>query len=340
MNAKNSMQDIANLLGISKNAVSLALNHKPGVSEELRSRVFEAAQQLKYRTESKARKKQNHLLVLFPESVQNDKNFYYEVFWSIEKRAKENGYTAIISGVTKDMERLLILPDLYHEFAFSGILLIGVFTPAYVSKLRELETPLVTVDHCYDGLQLDSVVTANAEGACSIVSHLIQKGHRQIGFIGAGSMSKSFRERWFGFTNAMSDAGLAIDRSFCLIGPNKAASPDDELASFLEAMSGQSPWPTAWFCANDRLAISLIQHLTARGFHVPDAMSVVGFDDIEAAQMVRPRLTTIHVQREQLAFEAVDLLLRRIEKGGVPSKISIYGELIERESCVKVEVGV
>jgi DNA-binding LacI/PurR family transcriptional regulator len=335
MSSKTSMQDIANLLGISKNAVSLALNHKAGVSEELRSRVFEAAQQLKYRTESKTRKKQNHLLVLFPEYIQNDKNFYYEVFWSIEKKAKENGYTAIISGVTKDMERLLILPDLYHEIAFSGILVIGVFNPAYVRKLKELETPIVTVDHCYDDLQLDSVVTANAEGACSIVSYLIRKGHQQIGFIGAGSMSKSFRERWFGFTNAMSDAGLAIDKTFCLIGSNKPEAPEDELASFMDTMSGLSVRPTAWFCANDRIAISLIQHLTAKGYHVPNVMSVVGFDDIEAAQMVKPRLTTMHVQREQLAFEAVDLLLRRIEKGGVPSKISIYGELIERDSCGK-----
>ncbi|MBP1965888.1 LacI family DNA-binding transcriptional regulator [Paenibacillus aceris] len=330
MNSKTSMQDIADLLGISKNAVSLALNHKAGVSEELRTRVFEAAHQLKYRTEAKAKKKQSHLLVLFPEYIQDDKTFYYEVFWSIEKKAKENGYTAIISGVSKEMERLLILPDLYHEMALGGVLIIGAFHPDYVSKLKVLGTTLVTVDHCYDSLQLDAVVTANAEEAYKMVTHLVRKGHRQIGFIGAGSMSKNFKERWYGFETAMSDAGLAVDRMSEI--PENAL---DDLATFLEAMN-KDTMPSAWFCANDRLAISLIQHLTAKGYRVPDDVSVVGFDDIEAAQLVMPRLTTIQVQREQLGYEAVELLIRRIEKGGGPSKISIYGELIERDSCREI----
>ncbi|NOV01692.1 LacI family DNA-binding transcriptional regulator [Paenibacillus planticolens] len=338
MNSKTSMQDIADLLGISKNAVSLALNHKAGVSDELRTRVFEAAQQLKYRTETRAMKKQNHLLVLFPEYIQNDKNLYYDVFWSIEKRAKENGYSAIISGVTKEMERLHLLPYLYHEMSFGGVLIVGIFHPDYVGKLKMLGAPIVTVDHCYDSLKLDAVVTANAEEAYKMASYLIRKGHRQIGFIGASVMTKSFRERWFGFENAMSDAGLAVDRRYCLLGSKPSEAQDDaadELASFLETLSIDA-MPSAWFCANDRLAIALIQHLTARGLRVPEDISVVGFDDIEAAQLVMPRLTTIHVQREQLGHEAVDLLIRRIDKGGGPSKISVYGELIERDSCFKI----
>ena len=132
-------------------------------------------------------------------------------------------------------------------------------------------------------------------------------------------MSKSFLERWFGSTSAMSDAGLAIDKTFCLIGSNKAEAPEDELASFMDTLSGHPVTPTAWFCANDRIAISLIQHLTAKAIMwcrtlCPWLVS----DDIEAAQMVRPRLTTMHVQREQLAIEAVDLLLRRIEAASRP----------------------
>jgi DNA-binding LacI/PurR family transcriptional regulator len=334
MNTKTSMQDIADHLGISKNAVSLALNQKTGVSEELRARVFEAANRLNYRTEAKStKKKRSNLLVLLPEYIRNDTIFYYEVFWSIEKRAKENGYTAVISSVTKEMEEQLILPELYHEIVFQGILLVGVLASSYVRTIYDLEIPLVTVDHYYDSLQIDAVVTANVEEAYKIVMHLIVKGHQQIGFIGAIEMTKSFKERWTGYQNAMSDAGLIVDPSHCITSASPLEvlnSNPEELFAHLDSMTSM---PTAWFCANDRIAIAFIQLLIAKGYRVPEDISVVGFDDIEAAQMIIPRLTTIQVQREQLGYEAVDFLIRKIDYGGSPAKIAIYGQLVERDSC-------
>ncbi|GGI47032.1 LacI family transcriptional regulator [Paenibacillus marchantiophytorum] len=339
MHSKTSMQDIADRLGISKNAVSLALNHKAGVSEELRARVFEAANLLNYRTEPRNRRKPQHLLVLIPEFIRNDTIFYYEVFWSIEKRAKEHGYTAILCGVTKDMEQQFILPELYHEMVFHGMLMIGVFHTDYARMLHELGAPLVTVDHYYDSLQLDAVVTANAEEAYKLTSHLIARGHKRIGFIGSESMTKSFKERWTGFQNAMSDARLTIDMNHCIAGfaplETLHASPDD--SALAEFVHKRQSLPTAIICANDRIAISLIQILLAQGYQVPDDISVAGFDDIEAAQMITPRLTTIQVQRELLGCEAVDFLIRKIDFGGSPSKISIYGQLIERDSCKPLE---
>ncbi|MDR6881149.1 LacI family transcriptional regulator/LacI family purine nucleotide synthesis repressor [Bacillus sp. 3255] len=340
MNAKTSMQDIADRLGISKNAVSLALNHKPGVSEELRMRVFEAAQALHYPAEAKPKKKMSHLLVLVPESIQNDKSCYYQVFWSIEQRAKDLGYTTIISGVTKEMEQRLALPDLYYEIAFGGMLIVGAFHPDYIRKLSAAGLPLVTVDHSYDGLQLDAVVTANAEEAYKMTSHLIRLGHRRLGFIGASPMTKSIRDRWYGFNNALADAGLAADEAHCHPGSASRAyemtdAAREELASYVNALKPDD-LPTAWFCANDRLAIALIQLLSAKGIRVPEDVSVAGFDDIESAQLIMPRLTTIRVQREQLGREAVDVLIRKLEHGGSPAKLAVFGELIERDSCRRI----
>lgn len=338
MTTKTSMQDIADHLGISKNAVSLALNQKAGVSEELRARVFEAANRLNYRTETKAnKKKRSNLLVLLPEYIRNDTVFYYEVYGAIEKRAKEHGYTAVMCSVTQEMEEQMLLPELYHDIVFHGILLVGVLSHSYVRSINELEIPLVTVDHYYDSLQLDAVVTANVEEAYKIVAYLIDKGHRQIGFMGAIEMTKSFKERWIGYQNAMSDAGLAVNPAHCLTGgsPLYALNTNPaELSAHLDAMTSM---PTAWFCANDRIAITLIHLLSSKGYKVPEDISIVGFDDIEAARMIYPRLTTIQVPREQLGYEAVDFLIRKIEYGGSPAKIAIFGQLVERDSCRAVE---
>ncbi|MDQ0903604.1 substrate-binding domain-containing protein [Paenibacillus sp. V4I7] len=299
----------------------------------MRFRIFEAANQLNYRTDTKTKKKRGNLLVLIPENIRNDQIFYYEVFWSIEKRAKENGYNAIICGITQAMEDQLILPELYHEIVFDGILLVDVLHLNYVRKLVDLGIPLVTVDHYYDSLQLDAVVTANAEEAYKIVTHLIDKGHRQIGFIGAISRTKSFKERWSGYQNAMSDAGLAIDMNHNIVNPSPLEALNSTTAQLTDHLDAMTSMPTAWFCADDRIAISLIQILISKDYKVPKDISVVGFGDIEAAQMIAPHLTTIKVQREQLGIEAVDFLIRKIDFGGSPAKISIYGELIERDSC-------
>ncbi|NEW08936.1 LacI family transcriptional regulator [Paenibacillus sp. SYP-B3998] len=333
MNEKTSMQDIADKLNISKNAVSLALNNKSGVSEQLRSRVLEAASQLNYRTEVRAKKKRSNLLVLMPEHIHDDKFFYYEVCWSTEKRAKENGYNAIICSVAKDMENNLVLPEIYNEMLFKGVLLIGAFQLDYVSKLFESQLPLVTVDHYYHDLRLDAVITANAEEAHTIVNYLIKKGHQHIGFIGASPNNQNFRDRWYGYQNAMSAAGLNVDRNHCFFpssSPEAHSTISTELTVHLKGMPSQ---PTAFFCVNDRMAILTIQLLSSEGIKVPDDISIVGFDDIEAASMISPQLTTIQVNREHLGFEAVDYLIRKIDYGGSPAKISIYGNLIERDSC-------
>ncbi|MCU6711337.1 LacI family DNA-binding transcriptional regulator [Paenibacillus sp. J5C_2022] len=330
---KTSMQDLADHLCISKNAVSLAINNKPGVSEELRAKVLEAANRLNYRFTKKNKQVRNNLLILIPSYIKNDRIFYYELFWAIEQRTKENGYNAMICGVTPEMEERRTLPELYDEMPFHGIIIVGVFRLDYVRRLLETGLPLVTVDHCYETLQLNAVVTANEEEAYKMVRHLIDYGHRDIGFIGSIEMTRSFKDRWSGYCHAMKDAGLDIQEQYCLLQSSPLEvllGSKDELTAYIDGLRSM---PTAWFCANDVIAISMIQILQSRGLTVPEDISIAGFDDIASSTLIAPALTTIQVQREQLGFEAVDFLIRQIEFGGAPAKLSVYGELIARDSC-------
>lgn len=334
MNGKVSMQTIADALGVSKNAVSLALSGKSGVSESLRDRVFETANLLGYRarTDKEGRRTRN-LLVLIPKYLRHDQGFYKEIYWAIDRRAKETGCAALRCEITEQMEEALLLPQEWHQALYEGLLLLGVFREKYVRRLLDLGAPLVIVDHDYDTLKLDAVVTANTTEAFRIVSYLIGLGHREIGFIGAIGMTRSFMERWLGYCQAMSEAGLAIPDKYCLTGEAPLAtlhSQPSEVQAWLEGLDG---YPTAWFCANDRIAVNLIEMLTAAGVRIPGELSVAGFDDIEEAARAKPPLTTVQVQREQLGYEAVDFLIRKIDYGGNPTKLSIYGAFIARESC-------
>jgi len=334
MGKKVSMQQIADAMGISKNAVSLALSGKPGVSDSLRDRVFETANRLGYRAKAdKEGVRTRNLLVLIPVYIRHERGFYREICWAIERRAAENGYTAVLCEVTEHMEAENQLPEEWRHVVHEGLLLVGVFRESYVRHLLKLRAPLVVVDHDYDTLKLDAVVTANTTEAYRIVSYLIGLGHRRIGFIGAIGMTRSFMERWLGYCQAMNAAGFDIPEADCLTSAAPLATLHSQPSEVQAWLAGLPDYPSAWFCANDRIAVNLIELLSAMGERIPHDVSVAGFDDIEEASQATPKLTTVQVQREQLGYEAVDFLIRKIDYGGNPTKLSIYGAFIERESC-------
>jgi len=334
---KVSMQDIADRLGVSKNAVSLALNNKQGVSEELRELAFKAAEELNYGRLGDAKKKSNYLLVLIPEYILNDKIFYYEIFWAIEKHTKEHGYHAILTSVTKEMEEKLLIPEMFYEISFSGIMFVGVISKEYILKLDSINLPLVLVDNYYDDLPLNAVVTANIEGAYTIVKYLIESGHTEIGFIAPITITASFYERWCGYNRAMLECGLSVNQNYCITKPSPIEVSLTDSKQIREYIDTLDKLPTAWFCGNDRIAMTLIGMLQEKGIHIPNEVSVVGFDDIEASKLITPALTTMNVNKTLLGKKAVNLLLKKIKRNEEKEVLKIFSELVVRQSVKKIK---
>ena len=336
---KVTMQKIADTLGVSKNAVSLALSGKAGVGEELRKRILSTAIDLGYRLPSRQQEARN-FLVLVPQYISGDRVFYYDIFWSIERAAGGLGCHAVMASVTPDMEENLALPGLCQTMSFAGVLPVGVFQKKYISMLAALGMPVVCVDNSYDGVMVDAVVSANIEGSCQVMQHLIDLGHRNIGYIGSTGMTASLFERWVGYSKAMHDNGIPVREEFSLTRP----SPLTELLSDLEGLtafvSSLEELPTAWFCGGDYIACSLMTVLSAKGIRVPEDVSVAAFDDIDAARVVAPGLTTVHVHREEMGTEAVKLLMRLADGVGSTAahrKLCLRGELIVRGSTAEAE---
>ncbi len=334
---KISMKDIAAELGISKNAVSLALGNKPGVSQELRERVFEVAARLGYRGHldgkaSDARK----LLILTPEFNVQDRYFYADVYMGIQKQAQVTGHFTMLAGLTEQMIASRTLPEALREFDFNGILTVGVIPHDYLSVIFERRIPVIAVDNFYDDIPVNTVVTANEEGAFSVTRHLIDLGHRQIGYIAPIEKSASFFERYEGFMKAMIYAKLPTERSLSILEPwplESLGKNQEEIRAGLKAMKR---FPTAFVCGNDEIALAVINILrTEHGLRVPQDVSVTGFDDIDAARIFSPALTTYRVPRAQLGQEAVRFLLALIadqRHEHVITKRSLYGSLQVRES--------
>lgn len=337
MSKRVSMQDIADRLQISKNAVSLALNGKPGVSEETRELVIGLARKLHYgkmaepagkSTESK------NILVFIPEYIRSDSYFYNEIYWSVDYRASQRGYTAVMGTITDEMQENNEMPTVYGGLDFCGFLLVGVFRTEYVQFLMQQETPMLSLDHIYYGLDLKCVVTANIEGAYYITQKVIAHNHTEIGFIGSYNMTSSIFERWCGFQKALMEAGLPVKQEYVIGDSSPLSTLLSDPQELAVSLSHMEKLPTAFVCGGDRIAIAAIEALKQLGYKVPQDISVVGFDDIEIGKFSEPKLTTMHVRRKSLGRMAVDLLIQEKENHRVAGISSLIPTFVSRDSLI------
>jgi len=336
---KVTIADIAKKTGVSKNSVSLALRGMSGVGDELRRRIIDVAIELGY-IEQGAHldvKQDTCIIVMLPEYLHGDKNifFYSEVVWAIDNEIQERGACSVHIAVTKEMEDKLEIPVMPKGLHVTGILAVGIFSEAYMRQLTKLDIPLLTVDIMYKNLPY--VGSSNLTGSLDGVRYLIDKGHRDIGFVGPVYTAASVYERWCGFNWAMDEACLTVEPAYSIIGQRefKLFDTEDAIEPYISQMK---KLPTAWFCAGDRIAIAMIHLLSKLGLQVPEDISVMGFDDIQAAQMVLPRLTTVGTDRQMMGRLAVDYFYRIKKNKGLSMVTNLVPyKIIERESVAELQ---
>lgn len=330
-----TMADIARTLNISKNAVSLALSGKPGVSDALRKQVLETAAQMRYgEIPSLADGRQPCIVVIVPEYIRDDSYFYSDVFWSIEHEARRIGYPTLTAGVSQRAEAEEALPITPENVLVLGFLVIGIIRESYLRALSRLQKPIVTVDIQHNDVPVSSVGSDNLRGGYLATQHLLDNGHRRIGFAGPLYTAQSVYERWCGYHQALLRAGITENRSQVIFG----ASDRFQLLDTTEALSPYldrvTDMPSAWFCAGDLIAVSMVKLLSQRRLRVPEDVSVIGYDDLKVASMVTPALTTVRVDRKLMGKMAVWHLVDQTN-GGRPSAnthIALKCTLVARDS--------
>lgn len=326
-----SLQDIADQLSISKNAVSLALNGKPGVGDDLRRRILETAQELGYAGPSgESRETSFNFLALVPESPGDDGALYNHIFLGLERGLKEAGHHVMIANVGEAMIQAMTIPRIFKSFQFSGLILIGNLPEAYVRSLAATDLPIVLVDNASYGLRLCSVGGAQTEAAYQVTSHCLQRCPGAVGFIGPVGESNILFERWCGYRRALSDHGRGINPAIELTDSPFVAP--GELKSRILALPAL---PEAFFCATDLLAIQLSGIVSGMGLRIPGDISIAGCDDIQAAHLITPALTTYRTPRIEMGMHAADVIAR-LAAGENPDELTLrtnlYGELMIRAS--------
>ncbi|TDQ38720.1 DNA-binding LacI/PurR family transcriptional regulator [Aureibacillus halotolerans] len=251
----------------------------------------------------------------------------------------EHRYMFTICTTHEEIERERDwLVELPHQNV-RGLLFYPISDKANMDVLYRLttnQTPIVLLDKQYEGLPMTSVTSDNRDGGRKAVQHLITLGHSHIGYISTVPIetTSTVRDRYFGYCDALRHAGLEASLQFMLLNVNgtyKLENRSEQLAEALIDM--MTAGMTAIVAENDLVAIQIIKLLSAKGYRVPEDLSIVGFDDTEVARHTEPSLTTIAQDFLGIGRLAAKSLLEQAENQTVEAKkYSLPVELVIRES--------
>ncbi len=328
-----TIDDVANLAGVSYQTVSRVINNRPEVSDATRERVQKIIAQTGYRPSHIARSLATARTATIGLVVPDISNpFFSAIARGAEQVAAEHGYTILLCSTNEDVHREVEVLNLLHERYVDGVIVCG---------LREKDEPLqkvlsqfdavVLVNRQFEGKSFPAVLVDDRLGGYLITRYLLEIGHISVGFLAGPIASYSGAARLKGYQQALIEAGIEYETGWvkhCLptiVGGQEA----------IHTLLTLHPELSSIFCYNDLVALGALRGSEASGRHVPDDISIAGFDDIMLAGVVSPALTTCHVPRGEIGSRAVSMLLNCIDKD-VKScdEIIVEPELIIRASTV------
>ena len=320
--------DIAALAGVSQPTVSRALSGNASVSESTRARVLAAARQLHYTVDKNAsglrRQHARTLALLFFEEEQSAEGslinpFYLSMLGPMVRRCAEAGYDLLISFQQLSSDWHV---DYEDSRKADGIILLGYgdyleYRPR-LHELIERGTHFVRWGSSGDGQVGTTVSSDNEQGGFDATSHLLDHGRRKIAFIGTASPAyPEFMERWRGYCRALEERGIAPDPKLQV---NAAPSESAGRAAVEQLLSDRVEFD-AVFAASDVAAIGAMHALQHIGRLVPDEVAVVGFDDIPAASLSSPPLTTVAQDSVEAGRALVEAVIAAVEGEDAANRI-------------------
>ncbi|MFH1842189.1 MAG: LacI family DNA-binding transcriptional regulator [bacterium] len=327
-----TIRDVARAAGVSIATVSRVYNNNALVNTDTANRVLQEAARLDYWPNGAAQSLTTHCTrtfgVLLPDLYGE---FYSDVICGIDQLSRLNDYQILLSSSHSNSEDVLAASRAMLG-RIDGLIMMAPDEASIdiVERVRRrvpvvLLNPRIHVEHCH------SVGIENFDGARAAVEHLLSLGHRDIAFIAGPEGNVDAEERLRGFRQALTAAGLDVDRA------QVAAGDFREIAGFEAGtrILAHRPRPTAVFAANDSMAIGLLAALRRAGCRVPEDMAVVGFDDVAIAGYLNPALTTVHVDACGLGGHAVEMMLSAMEAGRhvAPVRQMMPAVLKIRQSC-------
>lgn len=338
-----TIKDVASLASVSPATVSNVINGKGGMTEATRRKVESAALELNYplrkRTRTMRADDQATIGVLFPRhSTAGDPNYYVsEVLAGVEERVNSLGYSLLIESHRGTDE----FPNLLSQDPDGLLLIGGQFPESFIVRLAASEQLMVLIGTSTIKVPVHSVAANNRMGAFQATSHLLEFGHERVGLMNGPDTTKSSREKFEGFSEALASFGLTL-RPEWVTSCDFAVEDSYEAAQRLLYAEDR---PTAVFAGDDPIAIGAIRAFHQAGVSVPRDVAVVGYGNSTSGRYISPPLTTVEVFQREMGRRGADHLLDLMRKArtGQPldeaTHLAFSTRLLVRESCGALAAG-
>ena len=335
------LADIAKQCGVSTVTVSKALSGQKGVSEEMREKIVQLANELGYKqpsakkTQEVASKSYNIAVLIHERYLDKYDSFYFRLYQNIASNAVSVGSFTTLEVVTNEAERSCTLPLLVQENKADGVIIMGEFSQEYLEMLIKTpgNVPFVYLDTCDTRVEMDSVISDSFYGSYYMTNYLFEMGHKKIGFVGNILGTSSITDRYLGYVKSLMEHGLKYS-DICIIEDRSAETGIMYSSDNLELPKNM---PTAFVCNCDLAASVLIKRLEDDGYNVPDDFSVVGYDNYLFPGLCDVELTTYEVDMVEMVKKVLDIVISRLEGKPYKSGINIIeGRMIIRDSVKQI----
>ena len=308
------LADIGKKLNVSTVTVSKALSGQKGVSEELRAKIIQLADEMGYQ-KSESRKNTNEGksftlgIIVADRYVSENQSFYWKLYQEIARQAVSRTCFAMLEVISSEVEKRRELPKVLLEKKADGLIIMGEFERGYAEFLAEdAGVPLISLDTTGRGKSSDCVVSNNLMGGYEMTNYLFSMGHSKIGFVGKRLMTTSIDDRYFGYLKSLMEHGV--------------------------------PWREDWVIDDrdsDLAASMMYQKLVREGYDVTGDISIVGFDNYLADQFAGIGLTTYEIDTKEMAKRVVHIILHKLLNARYSTgTFVIPGRFIERESVRRI----
>lgn len=334
---KVTLSSIATELQVSKTLVSLVLNGKAdalAINKLTQQKVLDKARELNYRPNQVARGLrigQTQTLGLLVADISNP--FYARITRTIEHEAEKAGYSLIVCSSDESEAREMRLLKMLLNRQVDGIIMTTTLRePKILEQLIPYHFPLVLVDRYLDGFESNFVGVDNAASAQNAINHLIENGHKNIGFLTlTPDYISSLSERKNGYLQALENHNIPLNSNYMLqLDYLKIKNKDySQLQEFLL----NYPEISAIFTSNNNLAVACLSIAKTLGKKLPEDLSLITFDDVELFEYTAPSISSIAQPLENIGQSAVKLLLQQLKNDNfIIKKEILTTQLIYRES--------
>ncbi|HYL63610.1 MAG TPA: LacI family DNA-binding transcriptional regulator [Candidatus Methylomirabilis sp.] len=328
-----TLKAVASQLGLTPGTVSATLNNSPAarsIPERTKQRIFAAARELNYRPNFFARTlrvKRTFTIGLIAEEIGDA--YGSQVISGIEKYLTEKNYFFLTVVHRHDRKQLQTYSQMLVERGVEGIITVDT------NMLDEASLPTVAVAGHHSVAGVTNIVLDHKRAARFALEHLKSLGHEDIAFLQGQVLSADSEDRWNAIVDVAADLNIRIRPELTLRIESIASTPEVGFPVAEELLARKQHF-TALFAFNDNSAIGAIWALKAAGLRVPEDVSVVGFDDIPAAQFANPSLTTVRQPLVRMGEIAAQTLVNQIEEKEeyVPA-IAIEPEFVVRNSTAR-----